>query len=543
MDTSILDIHTILRIPPSLRTNSHIDCLTRLTQDVQFFLRINSEQNSSQVHRECCKVMNLEEYSADDIIFNFGDKGEKFYIILTGSVSVKIPAKRRLFVSKQTVNRLEKFLEDPKPESSDEDEIPIRKREGHVTVDVNQVINSLKEQNLVERDLTSRTAILSTEEKNLLNLFNKKVKEEQRILMNAIKHSDKEKLEIEFDDLNEIGILFTGGAFGELALISDRPRSATIQVREKSSFLVLSKSDFTRILGDIAEKKMTSFISFLQKVPYFHSRSKSALVRMAYHFQSKTFSKNRWIYKELDPVDGIYLIRDGEVTLTKKKVFNYNSASTFESSPSGFLSKNNKKLIEVVQVKLVIKGSYEGFGGFEIIESQSLRTYSCICSSISCEVLFMPKSTFLSRVPHLDLFRDLILNDHARIMKRYEESSVKKGFLIEKEEVSEKKKSLGGVGASGEVRSATPMIGKEKTCYVTPVCRSQMIKQDSLSQRPKRIERGSPFRQLTKKEILEAVNGRNSIMKKYGSRLNVNSSFSALPNRLKTAASYKVIKK
>ena len=487
--------------------------------------------------------MNLEEYSSDDIIFNFGDKGDKFYIILSGSVSVKVPAKRRLFVSKHTVNRLEKFLDDPKAESSSEDELPVRKREGHVTVDVSQVMNALKEQATAERDLTSRTAILSAEEKNLLALFSKKVKEEQKILMNAIKHSDKEKLEIEFDDLNEIGILFTGGAFGELALISDRPRSATIQVRERSSFLVLSKSDFTRILGDIAEKKMTSIIAFLQKVPYFHSRSKSALVRMAYHFQTRTFRKNRWIYKELDPVDGIYLIRDGEVTLTKKRVLNLDSGTGFEPGPSGFLSRGGKRVTETVQVKLVIKGSCEGFGGFEVIQSLSLRTYSCVCSSISCEVLFMPRSAFLSRVPHLDLFRELIVNDHARIMNRFEESSGKQGFVIDKAELGEGKRSAGSTPAPGEARSVTPVLGKEKSFYTAAVCRSQVKKQDSLSQRQKRVERGSPFRQLTKKEILEAVNGRNSIMKRYGSRLNVNSSFSALPNRLKTAASYKVIRK
>ena len=553
MDTSIFDIQSILRIPASLRSPSHVDCLTRLTQDVQFFLRITSEQKSSQVHRECCKVMHLEEYSEDEIIFNFGDRGEKFYIILTGSVSVKLPAKRMVFVSKHAVNRIEKLLDDVKEDSCEEGQNEGLKKEGHLTVDVGQVMNAIKGQNKVERDLTSRTAILSAEEKTLLFLFKKKVKEEQKILLSAVKHSESDKLELEFEDLNEIGTLFSGGSFGELALISDRPRSATIQVREKSSFLVLNKSDFTRILGDIAEKKMTSTISYLQKVPYFHSRSKAALVRMAYYFQTKTFRKDRVIYKELDPVDGIYLIREGEVMLMKKKIIRFKSVSAFESSPTGFLAKQPRKVSETVQVKLIIKGSFDGFGGFEVIKSQCLRSYSCVCSSITCELLFMPKSIFLSRVPHLDLFKEMILNDHARIMQRFEESSEQVCMMIDKEELEGSKGDKGSKGNKGnkgsnasfaelgDSRSLTPTVVKGKSFITTPACRS-VFKKKSTSQRVKSLDRASAFRKLTKKEISEAVNGRSSIMKRYGSRLSVNSSFSLLPSRLKTAASYNIFK-
>ena len=481
--------------------------------------------------------MNLEEYSSEDIIFNFGDKGDKFYIILTGSVSVKLPAKRMIFVSKHTVNRIEKLLVDDKEESCEDGEPEGHPRDSHATVDAGQVMNALREHHKFERDTASRTGVLSAEEKTLLSLFKRKGKEEQRILLSAVKHCESDKLEIEFDDLTEIGTLCAGGSFGELALISDRPRSATIQVRERSSFLVLSKSDFARILGDIAEKKMTSTVAFLQKVPYFHSRSKAALVRMAYYFQTRTFRKDRVVYKELDPVDGVYLIREGEVTLMKKKVIRFKSVSAFESSPTGFLAKQPKKMSETVQVKLIIKGSFDGFGGFEVIKSQSLRAYTCVCSSITCEVLFMPKSMFLSRIPHLDLFKEMILTDHARIMQRFEESSEKASFIVDQADLVPNKGSQGDAGVS---RSLTPALTRGKPSPMTPLSRLTLAKKKSISQRFRGMHKASPFRKLTKKEISEAVNGRSSIMKKYGSRLNVNSSFSVLPNRLKTAASFNI---
>ena len=276
MDQSIQDISLILRIPPQFRLATHIDKLAYLTRDVQFFQRIIAEQDSDSIHRHCCKAMNLEEYSTDDIIFNFGDKGEKFYIILSGSVSVKVPSKKKIFVSKVSLNKIENILKsDSESDSSYAEEIPeqeIKRRDGHVTIKVTDVMSRL---NVIkykrDSETNQRQTILDTEEKILLNVFKNKVRQEQKVLMNFVKHSQKDTVEIELDDFNEAGILYKGNSFGELALISDRPRSATIQVRERSSFLVLNKSDFTNILGGIAEKRLNVVLKYLQQSKYFKS--------------------------------------------------------------------------------------------------------------------------------------------------------------------------------------------------------------------------------------------------------------------------------
>jgi hypothetical protein len=234
------------------------------------------------------------------------------------------------------------------------------------------------------------------------------------------------------------------------------------------------------------------------------------------------------IYKEQDPVDGIYLVREGEVTITKRKIINNSTSSVFQSTPSDFLTKKTRKNVENVEVKLVIKGNFESFGGFEIVEQKSFRSYSCVCTSIFCELLFMPKSSFLNRVPHVDLFKHLILEDHQRLLARFEETLTP---CVSFENIS-------------PLRSRTPGMTKGKNLFITPVYRNIQFRNNSISQRIKNnIKKQSPFRVMTKKEVSEAVNGRNSIMKKYGSRLNVISSFSALPNRLKTTASFRVIKK
>ena len=49
--------------------------------------------------------------------------------------------------------------------------------------------------------------------------------------------------------LTEIKILETGCAFGELALIENKPRAATIRCKENCHFAVLDKTHFVHILS------------------------------------------------------------------------------------------------------------------------------------------------------------------------------------------------------------------------------------------------------------------------------------------------------
>ena len=44
-----------------------------------------------KTYYELCKNLQLEEYDADSYVFNYGDVGSHFYIIIEGSVNVMVP--------------------------------------------------------------------------------------------------------------------------------------------------------------------------------------------------------------------------------------------------------------------------------------------------------------------------------------------------------------------------------------------------------------------------------------------------------------------
>lgn len=62
----------------------------------------------------------------------------------------------------------------------------------------------------------------------------------------------------------EISQLQTGQSFGELALIEQKPRMASIRCLQDTFFAVLSKKDFNKVLGVIEKKKYNEKVTFLR---------------------------------------------------------------------------------------------------------------------------------------------------------------------------------------------------------------------------------------------------------------------------------------
>lgn len=54
--------------------------------------------------------------------------------------------------------------------------------------------------------------------------------------------------------LLEVAQLKTGNSFGELALLNDAPRSATIYTLEQCHLAILNKADFTSIMAKVIRK-------------------------------------------------------------------------------------------------------------------------------------------------------------------------------------------------------------------------------------------------------------------------------------------------
>lgn len=431
------EVIQILKIPSKFRLPYQHEILAKYTKDVAFFSKIAAEHNSSEIHRECCSVMLLEEYEEGDLIINQGEIGEKFYILLYGSVSVVFPIKKKV---KLTVNELKRYqtlidahdddrISGDESSSIFETESPehydiIGRREG-MTVsdsDIHKVL--MKKGTNFEKTLHINLETENTEDQAIIEFIKEKYKMNKHNLVEMLRDTDRNYIEIEIDQFEEVGTLVAGESFGELALISEKPRAASIKAKEHTKLLVLHKDDFKQILGSLAERQLMNKVRFLQSLPYFFSWTKSLLVKLAYFFTPMSIKYKQKLFCEGEITNGIFFIKEGEFVLSKKCEIQNDSGlhSNSDTNLIRFKKPSIPRLTRLLNV--IIKGKNEAVGGYEVVEKILHREYSCICTSTKAEVYYVQKEHLLTKFPHIESIRGMLKDSNKRLTDRYQRVSM-----------------------------------------------------------------------------------------------------------------------
>jgi len=80
---------SIMGMHPSQRTSKDLDFLVKSTEDLSFFSKLlREEQVTIEQHREICRTMVMRQFAAHETVFNQGDLGDNYYILVEGSASV-----------------------------------------------------------------------------------------------------------------------------------------------------------------------------------------------------------------------------------------------------------------------------------------------------------------------------------------------------------------------------------------------------------------------------------------------------------------------
>jgi CRP-like cAMP-binding protein len=65
----------------------------------------------------------------------------------------------------------------------------------------------------------------------------------------------------------EVAICSEGSSFGELALLKNKPRTATIRCKTDTHCAVIDKESYQKIIKQIQEKQLNEKIEFLKTLP------------------------------------------------------------------------------------------------------------------------------------------------------------------------------------------------------------------------------------------------------------------------------------
>ncbi|CAD8154214.1 unnamed protein product [Paramecium octaurelia] len=344
---------SLLKKQSSQRSQLDIDKIRLSFFRFKFFQELEQQMGADMVSG-LYKQLSYELQHKRQTVFNLGDLGKKFYIILKGSVWVLVQKKGLQEGSGPTE-------EDQKQEQDLKDE---KNKE---------MMENAKKNTKVKNKKHKPQAFIT------------------QVTLNDIfaTMTDKEFLDTQFPTLQKVGQINAGESFGEIALTKQVPRQATIVAAEDTHFATVTRDQFNRLLSAFYEAQQKVNIGFLSKVAIFSDWNDQMLNQLYYHFKQEERKLFQVIYKENEEANNIYLLKSGEVELCK--FVNLTQSSQNYSILSKFFTRNEQKL-EKVRTSIITPGQI--FGHEEVLAGIK-REYRAISISQKVQYFVLDKQRFL----------------------------------------------------------------------------------------------------------------------------------------------------
>jgi len=253
--------------------------------------------------------------------------GDKFYIVLLGTVAVMIPNPD----AKDFKKRFDEFQKEKAAQSSRRSQQkPSQKFSNFLSPDLPVMAKAksawVSDGGQVERLLTPS----SNENMDVIseNLLDEEEGAEEAVVQHQhtgkVKGNSKLSAKLPLPKVEEAPLfieftqLKSGKSFGELALIKNKPRAATIRCVEDCHFAVMSKDDYEKVLQKIEMKKIQKNIEFMHQLPFFKVWTKTSLSKLQYSFEQRAFIRNQVVFREGEEAAFVYIIRSGDFEVTKR---------------------------------------------------------------------------------------------------------------------------------------------------------------------------------------------------------------------------------
>ncbi|CAG9314610.1 CNBD2_1 [Blepharisma stoltei] len=115
--------------------------------------------------------------------------------------------------------------------------------------------------------------------------------------------------------------MINGQCFGENSLIDGIPLKATVKALDPTEIIVLKKQTFDLIARSVLKLQHKANLEFFHSLPLFQKMSGEFIKNISKKAYIKKFSANHILIKEGDYPQGIYIISEGSVKLSRTLIF------------------------------------------------------------------------------------------------------------------------------------------------------------------------------------------------------------------------------
>mmetsp|Transcript_122479 Transcript_122479/g.280720 ORF Transcript_122479/g.280720 Transcript_122479/m.280720 type:complete len:341 (+) Transcript_122479:94-1116(+) len=122
-----------------------------------------------------------------------------------------------------------------------------------------------------------------------------------------------------------------GDVFGELALLYNCPRAATVKARDQCILWTIDRETFNHLVKDAASRKRNMYEQFLKSVEILSNLDTYEISQVADALQAKIMKKGEKIITQGDVGNEFYILEEGEASAVKdgKSVKSYKTRDYF----------------------------------------------------------------------------------------------------------------------------------------------------------------------------------------------------------------------
>lgn len=185
-------------------------------------------------------------------------------------------------------------------------------------------------------------------------------------------------------------ILKNGAAFGELALITEASRAASIRCLIASDMAILKRDHFKKILASKQKEALKNMVRFLEKIPLFASLTPRTIQLAFLAMEQLAFTWGDLVAKEDETIEHIFIIKKGELKLTKV-------LTKLEQLPFDIMAEEHAQgMAKEKQMDICVLKEGDFFGDIEVL-LQKKTMFNYVCISAQCEIMKFHKEDFFLR--------------------------------------------------------------------------------------------------------------------------------------------------